>query len=244
MKPLDIILTSVCAALYAALGYLTYLGIFTPAIGIVRFWPVVIIPAIFAVLFKPSIGGLGAAIGIFLSDLIIHGNALLSLTVGVPANFICFYLIGLLSKRKFSWMETVAASIILFLFPTLIVSILYLFKLISFEVTLIFIIVTVLSCLILLLFSRFKAEWRSYSLACFSGLTIGSLIIGFGVWSFSQFLVLPQSAGGGYKMPIYASLIWFIWTFLTEIPFLLILGPPILSIAYKIFPSLRSVKAK
>jgi uncharacterized membrane protein len=61
MKPLDIILTSVCAALYAALGYLTYLGIFTPAIGIVRFWPVVIIPAIFAVLFKPSIGGLGAA---------------------------------------------------------------------------------------------------------------------------------------------------------------------------------------
>ena len=32
--------------------------------------------------------------------MLIHGNALLSLTVGVPANFVCFYFIGVLSKRR------------------------------------------------------------------------------------------------------------------------------------------------
>jgi uncharacterized membrane protein len=239
MKALNAVLISVCAALYTSFGYLTYLGLFTPVIGVVRFWPVVVIPAVFAVLFNPLVGGLGAAIGIFLSDLIIHGNALLSLAVGVPSNFICFYLIGLLSKRSFNWKGTIAASIILFLFPTLITFSLYNFNLIPFEVTLIFVGVTILSCIILLSFSYFKSEWRSYSIACFSGLIIGSLIIGFGVWGFSQFFVLPQSAGGGYKMPIYASLIWFVWTFLTEIPFLLALGPPILSVAYKVFPSFK-----
>ncbi|MBS7658017.1 MAG: hypothetical protein QW476_02265 [Candidatus Bathyarchaeia archaeon] len=239
MKSLNTVLISVCAALYAGFGYLTYLGLFTPVIGVVRFWPVVVIPAVFAILFNPLVGGLGAAIGIFISDLIIHGNILLSLTVGVPANFICFYLIGLLSKRSFTWYKTVVASIILFLLPTLITLSLYNFNLISFDITLIFTSVTIISCLILLIFSRLKTEWRSYNVACFSGLIIGSLIIGFGVWGFSQAFVLPQSVGGGYKMPIYASLIWFIWTFLTEIPFLLILGPPILSVVYKVFPSFK-----
>lgn len=239
MKSLDVVLTSVCATLYASFGYLTYLGIFTPVIGVVRFWPVVVIPAVFSVLFKPLIGGLGAAIGIFLSDLMIHGNPLLSLTVGVPANFTCFYLIGLLAQREFTWKKTIAASTILFLFLILTIFSFHAFNLLPFEVALIFICVSILSCLLLLFISWFKIEWRSYTIACFFGLIIGSLIIGFGVWGFSQFFVLPQSAGGGYKMPIYASLIWFIWTFLTEIPFLIALGPPILSIAYKVFPSLK-----
>ncbi|MEM3087614.1 MAG: hypothetical protein QXP20_00590 [Candidatus Bathyarchaeia archaeon] len=51
MKPLEAITISLNAALYAAFGYLTYLGIFTPVIGVVRFWPAVIIPAVFATLF-------------------------------------------------------------------------------------------------------------------------------------------------------------------------------------------------
>jgi len=37
-------------------------------------------------------GGVGAAIGIFLSDMLTHGMPLLSLSVGVTSNFIAFYI--------------------------------------------------------------------------------------------------------------------------------------------------------
>lgn len=239
MKPLEIVLTSVCATLYAGLGYLTYLGIFTPVIGVVRFWPVVIVPAVFSILFGPLVGGLGAAIGIFISDLAIHGNALLSLTVGVPANFICFYLIGFLGNKKFNWKIVTITSTILFIIFALIAYNAYSLKALSYEVMLIFLGTCIVSYSMLLIIGSLKKEWRSYEIACFIGLIIGSLIVGFGVWSFSQFFILPQASSGGYRLPFYASLVWFIWTFLTEIPFLLILGPPILSVVYKAFPSLK-----
>ncbi len=38
MKTLDMIAAGVSAALYAGFEYLTYLEIFTPVIGVVRFW--------------------------------------------------------------------------------------------------------------------------------------------------------------------------------------------------------------
>ncbi|MEM3506462.1 MAG: hypothetical protein QXT31_02255 [Candidatus Bathyarchaeia archaeon] len=239
MKPLKIALTSVCATLYAGLGYLTYLGIFTPVIGVVRFWPVVIVPAVFSMIFGPLVGGIGAAIGIFISDLAIHGNALLSLVVGVPANFICFYLIGFFGNKNFNWKIVSIVSTILSIAIVLIAYNAYIFGTLSYEVMLVFIGTCVFSYLLLLVIGFLKSEWRSYEIACFIGLIFGSLIIGFGVWGFSQFFVLPQTAGGGYKLPFYASLVWFIWTFLTEIPFLLTLGPPIISAIYKAFPSLK-----
>ena len=100
-RNLDLVLISLNAALYAVLGYMTFLGLFTPVIGVVRFWPGVFVPAVFATLFGPLVGGVGAAIGIFISDLVIHGNPLLSLAVGVPANFIMFALIGLFTRIRF-----------------------------------------------------------------------------------------------------------------------------------------------
>ena len=93
-KSWEIATIALSASLYAVIGYASYLGIFTPMIGVVRFWPSVFIPAVFAVLFGPRVGGISAAIGIFISDMMIHGNALLSLSVGVPANFVCFYSVG------------------------------------------------------------------------------------------------------------------------------------------------------
>ena len=65
METRDIIVTGICGALYAVVGYLIYifLPITAPGIGIVRFWPSVVIPATFAVLFGPMVGGLGAAMG-------------------------------------------------------------------------------------------------------------------------------------------------------------------------------------
>ena len=65
---------AVCAALYAIVGYFTNLGVVSPVVGVVRFWPSVIVPAVFAVLFGPWVGGIGAAIGIFFADIIYPGH--------------------------------------------------------------------------------------------------------------------------------------------------------------------------
>jgi uncharacterized membrane protein len=98
-RSIKVTMISLCAALYVVLGYLTFLGVFAPIVGIVRFWGIaVVVPAVFAFLFGGVVGGVGAAIGIFISDMLIHGNALLSLTVGVPSNFVMFYIIGRLGR--------------------------------------------------------------------------------------------------------------------------------------------------
>ncbi|MHA1238108.1 MAG: hypothetical protein ACTSSJ_02470 [Candidatus Odinarchaeia archaeon] len=93
-------MTSFNAALYTVIGYITYLGIY---VGGIKFWPAVVIPAFFAVTFGKYVGGIGAAIGIFIADVLTHGDWLLSLAVGVPANFIAFYILGALTYGKFSY---------------------------------------------------------------------------------------------------------------------------------------------
>ena len=121
MEAKEIMLTGICGALYAVIGYLIYifLPITAPGIGIVRFWPSVVIPSVFAVLFGPMVGGLGAAIGIFVSDTLIHNDPLLSLTVGVISNFIGFYLIGLISRKTINWNKTLMISGIIITFLSL-----------------------------------------------------------------------------------------------------------------------------
>lgn len=235
MRILDIALISICAALYAGFGYLTYLGIFTPAIGVVRFWPVVIIPAVFATLFGPLIGGMGAAIGIFISDMIIHGNALLSVTVGVPANFIAFYTLGYIGRKNITWRQLIMYSTSISIMAILISIGLLQYNLISMEVTLIFVLTMIISYILLLAVGYRAKKWISYEVGSFIGLLIGSIIVGMGVWGFSQFFLLPT---GEANLPLYAAVIWFIWTFITEIPFLVILGPPILAVVHKAIPSL------
>jgi hypothetical protein len=78
--------------------------------------------------------------------------------------------------------------------------------------------------------------WRSYGIGSIIGLGIGSAIIGIGVWAFSQFFILPS---GDFQMPLYSSVIWFLWTFCTEIPFLVALVPPILKACFIAFPNLK-----
>lgn len=62
MRTLDIAALALNAALYVVFGYIFYsvLPITSPGLGTVRFWPQVIVPAIFAALFGPWIGGFGA----------------------------------------------------------------------------------------------------------------------------------------------------------------------------------------
>ena len=215
---------AVNGTLYALVGYLTYLGIFAPAIGVVRFWPSVAIPALFSYLFGPLVGGAGAAIGIFISDMLIHGNALLSLTVGVPANFIAFYLLGLLSRMDSK--KSMLYGISLQLVPVLATLALYYAERLDRFIVLVFMAVCLSSAVLSLVLSILKPNLRSFFAAASAALIIGSGIIGLGVWAFSQFFILPT---GDKSLPAIAALMWFVWTYATEIPFLLFLTPPLIA---------------
>jgi len=244
MRTQDIAMTGVSAALYATVGYLTNLGIVSPVVGVVRFWPSVIVPAAFAVLFGPWVGGTSAAIGIFIADMVHpgHGIALLSLTVGVPANFAGFFLIGWISRRnmKRSYIAT-ALTIGSITAVGMIAYLLYL-KLLSIDVAILFLSVFIASVVIVLGVEVLMPQWESYGIAAIVGLFVGSAYIGFGLWTYSQFLPLPLALGWERNAPFYASFLWLVWTFATEIPFLITIVPPILKACYGAFPSLKPQK--
>jgi len=244
MKALDVAMVGICAALYAVVGRLTDFGLVAPTAGVVAFWPAAVIPAIFAVLYGPWTGGTGAAIGIFIRDMMFHGNALVSLSAGVTSNFAMFFLIGYISRRELSWKKIIAsvvvgsaviglsASVPLLLFPpgTVITG------LTPFDSMLLFVGVSASSLLIIVLISYLWPEWKNFAIASVVGLGVGSTIIGVTLYFLSQFLPLP---GGLVNAPTYFILVWIIWTFATEIPFLIVIGPPILKAVYRAFPSLK-----
>ncbi len=227
-------LIAVNAALYAAFGYLTYLGLFAPVFGTVRFWPAVIVPAMFSVLFSPRIGGIGAAIGIFVSDMLVHGNPLLSLTVGVPSNFVAFYLIGLLAWRWRSGISA-AVSILIQLIPVLGCAAIYTWRLVDELTATLFLGVSLIIFAFTLFLSVLQRKYLGLVAASSTGLMTGSAIIGLGLWAFSQLFVLP--IGGVKNAPLVAALVWFLWTYLTEIPFLHFFLPPLLQAVLKAMPS-------
>lgn len=244
MKTITVAVTAVSAALYTVVGYLTNLGIVTPVVGVVRFWPAVFVPAIFAVLFGPWVGGISAAIGIFFSDMMYpgHGVALLSLTVGVPSNFLMFFLIGYIAGTNVDWKQVSiglgASSLII-----LLTGYLTFVGLLTVDVFLVLIGVFLgCSALIVLLWTRLP-EWRSSWIAFVVGNGVGSAWIGLGLWMFSQFLALPLSfAPYEQSAPFYAGIMWFVWTFGIQIPFLIVIVPPIVNACRRAFPSLTSQK--
>jgi hypothetical protein len=164
----DIAISAIGGALYALVGYVSWLGLTFYG---VRFWPSVVVPATISCLYGASVGGLSAAIGIFISDIATHGNAILSLTVGVTSNFSCFYIIGKLAGGS-------------------------------------------------------KYSLRRYLLASTLGLTVGHLIIGVGLLLWSQYFPLPFQ-GRLTPLSIAAALTISFVTFAWELPFALILVPPI-----------------
>jgi hypothetical protein len=239
-------MTGVSAALYAIVGILTSLGIVSPVVGVVRFWPAVVVPATFAVLFGPWVGGTSAAIGIFLSDMLFpgHGIALLSLTVGVPANFASFFLIGLIARRnlklRYVGITLAAGGIVIIGMIAYLLTI----ALLTIEVAALFLGVFLASCAIILGIGLWKSEWMSYGVASVAGLAVGSAYIGFGLWIYSMFSSLPLALGWERNAPFYASFLWLVWTFSTEIPFLITIVPPILKACYRAFPSLAPAEKR
>jgi len=227
-------LTSLNAALYATLGYASYLGLFTPAIGVVRFWPSVFVPALFSVLFSELVGGLGAAVGIFVSDMLIHGNALLSLTVGVPANFLCFYTVGLLHKRLKDGRRWLAAALLEEALVVALVLAAHLAGALDWPVALAYLIGMAVAAAFTLAYGGSRFPLITFS--CSTGLMLGSAVVGFGVYAFSQFFTLPTGAS---KLPLDAALLWFLWTYATEIPFMVALVPPLAKAAERVLPRVR-----
>lgn len=246
MKTLQVAMIGVSAALYAIVGILTNIGIVSPVVGVVKFWPAVIIPAIFAVLFGPWVGGTSAAIGIFISDMIQpgHGIAFLSLTVGVPSNFAAFYLIGLFSRKNMKWRNIILALIIGSIALTGLIGYLFVIESLSIDLVAMFLGILFACVAIVIGVGLWKPDWKNYGFASVIGLIVGSTIIGLGLWMYSQFLPLPLTTGFERNAPIYASFLWLVWTFATEIPFLVTIVPPVVKICYKAFPSLVSKDKK
>ncbi|MEM2045239.1 MAG: ECF transporter S component [Candidatus Bathyarchaeia archaeon] len=105
------------AALYAVGSYATAY-IQTP--WLVQLRPAVVIPAVFAVLFGPIVGGLGAALGTFIASILTYGSPVLTIFSGTPGNFVCFYIIGKISK-PLNWRNFVAATLMGFLAGSIII---------------------------------------------------------------------------------------------------------------------------
>ena len=250
MKTMDIAVIGVCAALYAVVGRLTDFGV--TFIG-VAFWPAAVIPAIFAALYGPWVGGTGAAIGIFARDMLFHGDPLLSLTAGVPPNFVMFFLIGYISHRnigvkKFTIGAVIAAIVMIagLLLPTLVMPTEFTAVtggLSSWLIVVIFISTVGLSLAVIAYVSKRWPEWRAYGIGSVIGQGVGAAILSIAVWAYSQ---LFFSVTGYFKAPLSASLVpaIFVWTFATEIPFVLLAGPPVIKACYNAFPSLRIRKLK
>jgi hypothetical protein len=108
----------------------------------------------------------------------------------------------------------------------------------AWEIVAVFVLTVFVSLSVLLIVSRRWSEWRSFGVGSVIGQGVGAAIVAVGVWSYSQ---LFYSATGYFKAPVQASFvpIIFVWTFATEIPFVLLVGPPLIKACYRAFPSLR-----
>jgi len=240
MKSINVAMIGVGAALYALVGILTNMGLTAPVVGVVKFWPAVIVPGVFAVLFGPWVGGTSAAIGIFVSDMVQpgHGIVLLSLTVGCTSNFAGFFFIGFVSRMNLKWRDILVIMTVGNLVLTGMIGYLFLISQLEIGVLVIFLVAIYGSYVLVILFGLWKPEWKTYGLASVFGLLIGSAIIGIGLWAYSQILSLPLTIIEG-AAPLYAIFLWIVWTFVTEIPFLVAFVPLIVKVCYRAFPFLR-----
>ena len=243
MKAFDIAIIAICSALYAVIGLLTSFGL---NVGGVAFWPAAVIPAVFAVLFGPWVGGVGASIGIFIRDMVFHGNPLLSLSAGVTGNFAAFFLIGYLARTNLDRKKLILGVLIgsitivvglllpVFVLPTESLA----FTILSFSETITLfagLVIAIVAAIAIV--SRFWPEWRNFSVAAVIGQGIGAAVLTAGLWIYSQ---LFYSLEGYIKAPISSTFvpIIFVWTFATEIPFVLLLGPPLIKASSRAFPAL------
>jgi len=240
-RAFDVAVIGICAALYAAVGYLTagvtFLG--------VAFLPAVVIPAVFAVLFGPWVGGFGGAIGIFIRDMLAIGIPALSLSAGVPPNFILFFLIGYLAHRNIELKKTVivlTAACVALIVPTAIFlpQVESYTGLSSLELALVFSFTIVLSLVAIAVVSVRWKQWRSFAIGSVVAQAAGAGLLSVTVWVVSPLFL----SYFGKPFPLTWVLPLFVWTFATEIPFILLVGPPVINVCYRAFPNLSQRQMK
>lgn len=242
LKTQDIAVIGICAALYAVVGRLTDLGV--TFLG-VAFWPAVVIPAVFAVLYGPWVGGIGGAIGIFIRDMLFHGNALLSLAAGVPPNFVLFFIIGYIAARNIDTKKIALAlvlSVVVVIAGLMVPTLIYPAEfsavaggLSTAEILLVFGLTVVLSLVVIGAVAIRWKQWRSFAIAAIIGQAAGAGLLSVTIWAVSPLFLsyFKAAIGPTFILPL------FVWTFATEIPFILLVGPPIIKACYRAFPSLR-----
>jgi len=246
---LKLILTAVNAAVYAGIGALW--TVFPLMFFGVRFWPQVFAPAVFSVLFGPWVGGVGAAIGIFIADTVYgHHDALLSLLVGVPSNLVGFFVIGWLTNHEFKNMtRRVLVAISLVIQPVYAVALVYgLLLLTGLQSTSTYVEVVVSGLVaIVAIVGLFlvRNKWADFEVAASIGLAIGTAIIGVGIVVYSAVFGLPVAVGLGTK-PLGTVFMYVVTasSYFTEIPFMVVLTPPIAAACRAAFPSLRGMSQR
>ena len=89
--------------------------------------------------------------------------------------------------------------------------------------------------------TKYWKEFRNFGVGAIIGQGVGATIVALGVWAYSQLFYAPN---GYFKSPISASFvpILFVWTFVTEIPFVLLVSPPVVKACRVAFPFLRRNK--
>lgn len=123
---LQVVATAFNAALYAIGAFVT--AYIPSPWGIGQFRPAVIIPAFFASIFGPWVGGTGAAMGTLIADSVKHGQLYPgSLIAAVPGNFIGFFIFGYVLRRKFNWARFITVTNLTLVIANLIVAFLYVF---------------------------------------------------------------------------------------------------------------------
>jgi hypothetical protein len=234
---LQVATASLNAALYAAFGALWTL--FPVVVFGVRFWPQVFIPGAFAVVFGPWVGGVGAAVGIFIADVVYgHHDALLSLLVGVPSNLAAFALIGYLSRKSMEGAQRLAVIAIGVIIPAVMVAYgIYAFS--GLEATALMLLGAAAIVVVAVPYFA-RSRWADVEASFSIGLGIGSVIIGLGIVAYSSIFVLPQGLGlGSEPLPVVFGIGSMLWTYMSEIPFLLAITPPIVRAVHAAYPSLR-----
>ncbi|MCL4430013.1 MAG: hypothetical protein M1167_04595 [Chloroflexi bacterium] len=234
LKSIDVAGLALNIALYVAVGYIFY-SLIPISFGGVRFWPPVIVPAVFAVVFGPLVGGIGAAVGIFISDAMFGNNLLLSLIAGVTSNFVAFFLIGYIAKKKIRWATPVVAYGVA---TAVFIWIGYAYTGLDFWTKIAFITVVAASYIIFLVpvVILRNSRWRSFEVGSIVGMLLGAGIIAVTVPPFLAYFL------NGAPVTVPIALSTFFFTFFTEIPFVLLLGPPIIAAINKAFPTLSKRK--
>jgi hypothetical protein len=102
----------------------------------------------------------------------LSGNALLSLLAGVTSNFVGFWLLGYIAKKKIRWLNSLKTCGVGTALFALLMLIAY------FYTDLIYVGIVAASYAMFLALVLLSKKWRSYEIGSVIGLLVGSAIIG------------------------------------------------------------------